>query len=50
MAAQIEKNKPQQKHHSRITKLGGGLLALAVLVFLCLVTQPTDWSLNTAVR
>jgi S-DNA-T family DNA segregation ATPase FtsK/SpoIIIE len=50
MAAQIEKKQASTKNHSRINEIVAVvLLALAVLVFLCLVTHsPTDWSLNTS--
>ncbi|MCU1289691.1 MAG: segregation ATPase FtsK/SpoIIIE-like protein [Acidobacteria bacterium] len=50
MATEIEKKQTSTKNHSRVNEIVAViLLALAVLVFLCLVTHsPTDWSLNTS--
>jgi S-DNA-T family DNA segregation ATPase FtsK/SpoIIIE len=50
MATEIEKKQTSTKNHSRINEIVAViLLALAVLVFLCLVTySATDWSLNTS--
>jgi S-DNA-T family DNA segregation ATPase FtsK/SpoIIIE len=50
MAAEIEKKQTDSKTYSGSSEIiAVVLLALAVLVFLCLVTySPNDWSLNTA--
>jgi len=48
MAAEIEKKQISAKNNSRANEIVAViLLALAVLVFLCLITySPTDWSFN----
>ncbi|HEY0656908.1 MAG TPA: DNA translocase FtsK 4TM domain-containing protein, partial [Pyrinomonadaceae bacterium] len=50
MAAEIEKKQVSAKNNSHTNEIVAvALLALAVLVFLCLVTySPTDWSFNTS--
>ena len=50
MAAEIEKKQISAKNNSRANEIVAViLLALAVLVFLCLITySPTDWSFNTS--
>ncbi len=50
MATEVEKKQTLSKNQSRSNEIiAVVLLALAVLVFLCLVTySPTDWSLNTS--
>jgi S-DNA-T family DNA segregation ATPase FtsK/SpoIIIE len=50
MATEIDKKQASTVQHSRANEIVAvALLALAVLVFLCLITHsPTDWSLNTS--
>ncbi|MCA1637337.1 MAG: DNA translocase FtsK [Acidobacteria bacterium] len=50
MAVEIKQNQTIVKPHSRSNEIIGiVVLALAILVFLCLVTySPNDWSLNTS--
>ncbi|HEX8637540.1 MAG TPA: DNA translocase FtsK 4TM domain-containing protein, partial [Pyrinomonadaceae bacterium] len=50
MATEIDKKQTSTAQNSRANEIVAvALLALAVLVFLCLITHsPTDWSLNTS--